>query len=395
MADAVRRLLHQRPDLLPENKRIDEDTLSGSTGAYSGGRQRLSLETVMWLNNAVWQSLVDTTSPTFHGRRVFAFDGTTISVGPEWELHDVFPPATNQHGKSPWPIAFLVVAHEVESGAALPPEIGAMYGDQAVSETSLIDDHLQRIPDDSVILADSAYGITRVAYAIHKANKRFVLRMKKDRFRRLRKDAELIEQGDGWKSYRGYWTPSPKERKDNPQLPADFAIPVRLHELKSVGGEVICLVTDLSHDIDEIAQLYGRRWSVETDLSQVKVTLDMENIRAKSEDMFYKELMTSMVAYNLTIQFRRQAAAQANLPPRRLSFTGVWGTFRIFLLENRSTNLTDWRNAYERALKFAAKEKLPNRPGRSYPREAYKRRPKSTHFKKRIPPWNRPENKPK
>ena len=394
MAAAVKQLLPASEDLLPANKRIEQGTLSSSTAAYSDGRRRLSLETVMWLANAVWQSLVNTTSPTWHGRRVFALDGTTLALPPEWELRESFPPATNQYGESAWPIAYLVVAHEVESGAALPPEIGAMYGENAVSETNLIHDHLRRIPDGSIVLADSSYGITRVAHAMVEADKRFVLRMKKDRFRRLQKAAVLVAQGEGWKTYEGYWKPSRRELKENPQLPADLQISVRLHKFETEQGEVIYLATDLPEGIDQIAELYGHRWSVETDLSHLKVTLDVENIRAKSPDMFRKELMTSMVAYNLTIQFRRQAAAKAKLPPRRLSFKGVWDVFRIFLLRSNYPRTADWESIYERALNMAAKEKLPNRPGRSYPREAYKRRPKSQHFQKRIPPWNQHQNNP-
>ena len=109
----------------------------------------------MWLTDQVWQSLVNATSPTFDGRRVFTLDGTTLALPPEWELREAFPPATNQHGESAWPMAYLVVAHEVESGAALPPEIGAMYGAQAVSETSLIHDHLRRIMAAIAPSADS------------------------------------------------------------------------------------------------------------------------------------------------------------------------------------------------------------------------------------------------
>ena len=48
--------------------------------------------------------------------------------------------------------------------------------------------------------------------------------------------------------------------------------------------------------------------------------------------MVKKELLTSLVAYNLVIQFRRQAAKLADAAPRRLSFTGVWNRFERFLL---------------------------------------------------------------
>ena len=54
----------------------------------------------------------------------------------------------------------------------------------------------------------------------------------------------------------------------------------------------------------------------------------LENLRCRSVDMMKKELLTSVVAYNLVIQFRRQAAEVAKLPPRRVSFKEVWYTSR-------------------------------------------------------------------
>ena len=121
---------------------------------------------------------------------------------------------------------------------------------------------------------------------------------------------------------------------------------------------------------------------MEHDIRDVKVTLDTENIRAKSVDMLHKELLTSMVAYNLVVQFRRQAAKLAGLPPRRLSFTGVWNTFESFLLTQPPCSAAEWTERYEEALTIASRDKLPNRPGRSYPRRAHPRRPKSTKFMK-------------
>ena len=98
--------------------------------------------------------------------------------------------------------------------------------------------------------------------------------------------------------------------------------------------------------------------------------------------MFKKELLTSMVACNLVIQFRRQAAQLANVAPRRLSFTEVLNTFNSFLLHFEPNSMADWLSRYEEALKIASRSKLPNRPGRSHPRRAHPRRPKSTKFMK-------------
>jgi hypothetical protein len=108
--------------------------------------------------------------------------------------------------------------------------------------------------------------------------------------------------------------------------------------------------------------------------------MGIENIRAKSDEMVQKELLCSVVAYNLVLQLRREAAKVADVPPRRLSFIGVWTTMQICLLQQPACPWAEWRARYERAVQIAATHKLPNRPGRNYPRRAHPRRPKSTKF---------------
>lgn len=93
-----------------------------------------------------------------------------------------------------------------------------------------------------------------------------------------------------------------------------------------------------------------------------------------------------MVAYNLTTQLRRQAAVVAECEPRELSFTGVWSVYRHMLQGIEVRDPSQWPERLERAINYSARQKLPKRPGGSYPREAYPRRPKSTRFQKRKKP---------
>ncbi|RPI87372.1 MAG: hypothetical protein EHM42_05230 [Planctomycetaceae bacterium] len=85
--------------------------------------------------------------------------------------------------------------------------------------------------------------------------------------------------------------------------------------------------------------------------------------------MFQKELYTSIVAYNLVAQFRRQAAKLAGVKPRRLRFKGVWTTLKHRLLLKPSYSLAEWLKRYDEALVVAAKKKQPQRrQPRDYPR---------------------------
>jgi hypothetical protein len=381
---AVKKLLRARPAILPANKRVSEGTLSPNSSSYSLARSRMPGEAAHWLAEQVSESLINATPPSFGGRRVFLYDGTTITLAPEPELRRAFPPASNQHGEGVWPVALLTVAHELSSGAALVPEVGAMYGPNAVSETALMQTTLCRLPADSVVMADSGFGIFAVAHQISVSGHSFVLRMTRQRFDALTRQAELVEQGKNYNTWSHRWRPSARERASHPGLPEDAVLEVRLHEIVVHENLTLLVVTDVPHAAAGLAKLYERRFDVEVDIRNLKVVLDTENIRARSVDTFFKELMGSMVSYNLVTQFRRQAAALADQPPRRMSFKRTWTTFRTFLLPATFTTADAWRAEYRKALGYAMLDKLPNRPGRKYLRETYPRRPKSNSFQKRT-----------
>jgi hypothetical protein len=258
-----------------------------------------------------------------------------------------------------------------------------MYGEHNTSEAKLAQAVAKRMPRASIVLADSGYGIFSVARAFVAEGHSILFRLTKSRFKSMRRQATLVEEWDGHATWKLRWTPSPKDRKTNPDLPADAALDVLMHEVPLPNGETLYLVTTLPVDGEEAGEFYRLRYDVEHDIRDVKVSLDTENIRAKSVAMVQKELLTSIVAYNLVMQFRRQAAEIAKLPPRRLSFTGVWNTFESFLLHQPPCDAAEWVKRYEGALQVASRDKLPNRPGRSYPRQAHPRRPKSTKFMKK------------
>ena len=101
------------------------------------------------------------------------------------ELKAAFPPATNQHGESVWPVMLMLVAHELVSSCALPPEIGAMYGENNTSERKLTKQMAKRLPIGSVAMADSRSGIFSVDHAMVGEGHRILFRLTKSRFKAL------------------------------------------------------------------------------------------------------------------------------------------------------------------------------------------------------------------
>lgn len=383
LEEMVSYLLTHELDLLPNNKRVREGKVSENSGTYSQARQRLPLKVIREVSEAICNRLGEMSPGILDGRRAFILDGTTITLPPTKALREAFPPAPNQHGESVWPVAMLLLANELQSGCALLPQVDPMYGDNRVSEAEQARRILTKLPKNSIVLADAGFGIYSVAHHCVAAGHAFLFRLTGARFKALRKNAEQIDEGPGYKTWRLIWKPSAKDRQSTPDLPADASIEVVLHEVDIGSDNPLYLISDLEVDAMTAAEVYRRRYDVEFDIRDVKVTMDAENIRAKSVEMVKKELYTSIVAYNLVAQFRRLAATVAGVTPRRLRFKGIWTTFKDRLLFQSPCTMDEWVRRFDEALRRAAKKKHPNRPGpRSYPRQAHTRRQKSTKFEK-------------
>jgi hypothetical protein len=372
LSDAVGELFRLK-EHLPPNRRITEETLSTNTGAYSQARSRLHPEVAEAVSDHVFRTLMESSSTAWEGRRVFLLDGTTSALASVPRLRQEFPPATNQHRKSPWPILHWAVAHELSSACALRPEIGAKYGPAAVSEVTLAINLLSRLPLQSVVMADRNFGVFVFFDAAQAAGHDVVTRLTEVRFRALVKHARPLEPGR-WELL---WKPSAADRRKHPELPANACVEVQLHQVEVTTSEgnplPLFLVTTLSTSGPKLAELYGLRFNVETDIRNVKVVLRMDELRGQSRPMLRKELALGTVAYNLVVQIRRLAAQQAGLAPRRLSFSGAWSLVKVILLQPADWTSEEFLRNFRQVLRGCAQRKIPNRPGRKYPRQVLRR----------------------
>ena len=328
LEQAVTDLIENHSDILPENRRVTERTLSKNNSAYDKARRKLPIKVVEEFSNRICNHLARRAQPAFLDRRVFILDGTTITLPPTPALKMAFPPASNQHGESVWPVAMLMVANEMETGCAMVPQVDPMYGPNNSSENRQAELVIDRLPENSIVMADSNFGVFSVAFACQSRGKEFLLRLTKQRYKSHIKKATLVEEGCGYRTYHLIWKPSAKERKNHSHLPADAVCEVFIHQVDLENGQTLELVTNIQSDALSVGELYRRRYDVEFDIRDLKVTMDTENIRAKSVDTMMKELLGSVIAYNLVAQLRKQAAKLVNLPPRRLSLVACGSTSR-------------------------------------------------------------------
>ena len=376
LASSVEQLGQGRFDsLLSRCKRAREKNISLATGGYCQARQNLPKlllersveEIIQQLRNHLSETLPSLPGP------LYVVDGSTVQLENHRDLPGAYPPAINQHGRSHWPVVRIVVLHDVETGLAQPMRWGPAFGAQAVSEQTLAQEAMDRLPPRSVLIGDRNFGIFSIAYAARQRGHEVLIRMTKVRAERLL-GGPISREGEQVVR----WLPSRWNRGAKPDAPpADAVIDGRLIAARAGRGKKkqwLYLFTTLSLTAPEIIALYGKRGNIETDLRSLKRTVRLHRLAVQSVDMMEKELIAAVVAYNLVRTVMCLAARRHGLHPRQLSFT--WA--RNIVQDGIEAVLSaptepEQVERLERLADMVARCKLPiRRKRRSYPREVWR-----------------------
>ena len=350
---------------------------SSHTGAYNQARQALPLLVVQRSCDRIFQELIAQLkhSSTESSRRAFLLDGSSMRMAHSPELCRQYPPGSNQHGAGHWPLLRILVAHDLQTGLAMRPEWGPMHGPEAVSEQRLLEKAIERLPAGSVVVGDANFGVFSVGWATAQRQYPVVLRLTTARARRLAAGAlhDGIDREVVWK-------PSAHELKHHPEIPSDAQIRGRLivRQVQPDNGAkpfLLALFTTLPDPENEILDLYGQRWNIETDLRTLKRNLHLDQFTCSSPDMVAKEIEMAMAAYNLVRAITCQASEQSGMPPRGYSFTQVQRIVQTFApLIAAAKNTRESKRIFDQMMRYVQQAKLPRRRKRpTYPREIWGR----------------------
>ena len=126
--------------------------------------------------------------------------------------------------------------------------------------------------------------------------------------------------------------------------------------------QVTLLTTLLAADVftlEELADLYRRRWEIETNFGHIKTTMKMDILKCETVDGVLRELHVFAIVYNLIRQVMISAAHRQKVAVNRISFIDALRWLQNAQEADELTNLVV----------------LPLRPYRYEPR-VRKRRPK-------------------
>lgn len=355
---------------------------SADASAYCQARKRLPLAAVQDSVRQVGQRLRHQVSValTWCGRRVWLVDGTTCSMPDTPALQAAFSQPSGQAPGCGFPVAKVVGLFCWASGAVLEAVIGPWW----MSELSLWRTLWPVLSPGEIVLADRLYCSFYDFVGVMRRCCDAVFRLHQRRDEDFRKGKRLGRNDRLVTWQRPTWHARPRGlgRREWKRLP--HTLTVRLIRLvvniPGFRSDTITVATTLLDPVvypaEQILSLYRDRWLIELRFRDIKTTMGMNVLRAKSVDVVQKEIYMHLLAYNLIRSLMWQAAARHGRSLHRLGFAGTvdrLNAMEPYLELYNESGLA--LRLYELLLRWIAHDPLPDRPNRLEPR-AVKRRPK-------------------
>ena len=270
---------------------------SADPSAYCQARKHVPESVYRYALRSVGQRLQAKVGEAYRwcGRRVWVVDGSHCSMPDTPELQEAFGQPTGQKEGCGFPVAKFVAMFCWASGAVLDVAIGAYRG----NELSLWRQLWGQLQARDVVLGDRFFGAygelaqlaARGCDGVFRLWGRRTSKLDFRRGRRLGPDDRLMV----WSKPKGHLrTLTPEELA---ALPATLTVRVlRFHtQVKGFRSRTVVVVTTLPDPVayprEQIAALYGDRWTVELRLRDLKTTLRMEVLRGQSPDVVRKEIL--------------------------------------------------------------------------------------------------------
>ena len=338
------------------------------TGGYCRARQRLPLEMVSALTRQTGQLLSQKALSQWlwRGRAVKLVDGTGLSMPDTPENQAAYPQPITQAAGVGFPLARLVMVICLATGAALDTAIGPHQG-KGSGELGLVRGLLDGFNPGDVMLADALYCNYFLIAALMAKGVDVLFEQHGSRITDFRRGQSL-----GTRDHIVRW-PKPATRPEwmTPEQYDNAPDAITLREVK-VAHQVL-VTTLLDHrrvSKADLSALYARRWNVELDLRNLKTTTGMDVLSCQTPQMNDKQLWVHLLAYNVIRLLMAQAACDANVDPRSLSFKHTVQLWTEWTARGLSST-----NDRQRLFASIAQCKVGHRPGRIEPRMR-KRRPK-------------------
>lgn len=314
--------------------------VSINAASYCKARMRLPLAVVQLLLASSAQAMARGKGARrlWHGLRVFLTDGSGTIAPDTPQLQKKFPQPGSQKKGCGFPQVKILGLFDAFTGLVLEALCFSLFHEQSqvwrlhpllgVGDLLVADRGLCSYVHLAMLHLRGILGLFRMHQQqivdfrpYRKSRKKGQTGKPRSRFvKRLGKHDQLVR-----------WI-KPKQRpkwmkpKQWAGIPASLLVRELRYTIKARGQRtrVVTIATTLldpkRYPKEEIAALYGIRWTVETHFAELKTTLKMRKVKSKTPEGVQKEIAVYCLVYNLIHMVMLAAARRQRVDPGRISF---------------------------------------------------------------------------
>jgi len=354
-----------------------EKPCSAQTGGYCQARDRLPEKFFSDVACSVGRELDAKVDRRwlFKGRRVYLYDGSTVSMPDTPENQKAYPQVYNQKPGLGFPIARIGAIISLACGAVL--NLGTCrYAGKGQSELGLLHALWDLFRPGDIMLADRLMCAWTEMVMLKQRGVDSVCRLTSHRTADFRR-GQRLGRGDHIVRWDKPQKPRSIDSETYASLPELLMVRECFIRVEQRGFRVRTLIVATTlleadqYSKGDLATLYRARWYAELDLRSIKETLQMGVLRCKTPELVRKELWTHILAYNLIRTIMAQAASKHGLEPRSLSFKGAVQTLEAFqpVIALQGEDDAAFRSfVYQHLLAAVATHLVADRPNRYEPR---------------------------
>ncbi|UCD95607.1 MAG: IS4 family transposase [Candidatus Zixiibacteriota bacterium] len=297
--------------------------------------------------------------------RVVLADGTCVSISDKPELFRAFGTNDGYHGKGRYPLARLVTLCLANTMTVINYAIGRY--NQA--ESTMLFSILDSLQKGDLLIADRHFAAAHFYWYYQQQGVEFITRahqcLKISRVKRI----HSYSRND----FIGSLNINNNYRLKDPRLPAHLMVrfikaTVRIRGQRKEIWFATSLLDNRKYPAQAIAELYIKRWRIETLFREVKVNFSSDVLRSQSPDGIRKEIIARLTAINIVRTIMMEAAVVKEVDPQRISFVGALRAIISFSPALASSSFWLLPQIYRAMLTGIASELVPERLGRIEPR---------------------------
>lgn len=339
-----------------------------TTRAVTKARDRLGVEPMRRLYERAAREWIDKHAGLmFHGRRVFACDGSTYKTADSEENARTFGRPGAGRGRAAYPQMRAVTLTDV--GTRI--RAGERHAPYGTGEVNLVRELLPEIPPGALVIFDRNFLAYDVLWDLHRAGADFLVRVKDGVVPRL---VRRIGRGDALVEVT---IPRQPYRKKRPDMPRTWRLRMITYRPERSSEVFRLFSSQLDTEITkkELAQLYHDRWEEETVIDEFKTHLcgcstvnHAVVFRSKTPERVEQEWYGLLLAQNAVHATMASAVSTQRKSPRRLSFTSALERIREATYEMSRLSTEILFRPYRTMLKKIRRATVPLRRGRKNPR---------------------------